>query len=242
MSRLAVVAACYLALFTVRTCAQEVRTVEHQNVARSYLLENRSVTADGPKATIIFLHGRRDPAQANSTDPRLDTLAGREALVAVYPAAITGKSELYDRGRNAQPCRHRNRRRRWISLRKLIHDLISAKIANPARVYISGTSQGGFLAYSALCDLSEKLAAVAVGLASMTEPQISACKPQRAVPMLVIAGTNDRIVPYDGWLLPGERLTSIPETLEFWRRIHHCTGQKAAFMAHRLNTDPTRLC
>ena len=59
----------------------------------------------------------------------------------------------------------------------------------------------------------------------MMEAQRDACKPARAVPIAVIAGTADRSLPYDGWVLPNGRLLSVPETLDFWRRQHGCTEQ-----------------
>jgi polyhydroxybutyrate depolymerase len=57
---------------------------------------------------------------------------------------------------------------------------------------------------------------------------------------MVIAGTDDRVVPYDGLLASDYRIASIPETLEFWRRQHACTGQKATPMPHRMEADSTR--
>ncbi|HXG81730.1 MAG TPA: hypothetical protein VNJ05_08005 [Sphingomicrobium sp.] len=59
----------------------------------------------------------------------------------------------------------------------------------------------------------------------MMEAQRDACKPARAVPLAVVAGTSDRALPYDGWVLPNGRLLSVPETMDFWRRQHGCTGQ-----------------
>jgi polyhydroxybutyrate depolymerase len=242
MTRTVLVAVCCcFALLPARTGhAQDIRTIEHQGVARSYLLVNRSAAAGGAKPVFVALHSRRDPGEPLTSDPRLDQLAEREGFVAVYPAAIDGKwnygGEVGSLSRAGSEVADDTG-----FLRKLIDSLISEKIADPLRIYVSGSSQGGFLAYSVACEFADKVAAVAIGLASMTEPQIASCKPQRAVPMLVIAGTNDSIVPYDGWLVPGERLTSVPETLEFWQRLHHCTGQKAKAMPHRISTNPTRV-
>ena len=125
-------------------------------------------------------------------------------------------------------------------LSKLIDALIEAKLADPKRVYVSGTSQGGFMTYSLTCGLSEKIAAAAALIASMTDAQIELCKPARAVPLMVIGGTNDRIVPYDGWLTSDDRLTSVPETLEFWRRKHGCKAQKAAMLPARKQSADNR--
>ena len=61
------------------------------------------------------------------------------------------------------------------------------------------------------------------------------------MPIFAVDGTNDPIQRYDGWLFPTGRLLSVPETMEFWRRQHGCTGQKATSLPHRIGADPTRL-
>lgn len=61
------------------------------------------------------------------------------------------------------------------------------------------------------------------------------------MPIIVVAGTADPILAYDGWLQAGvPRLLSIPETMEFWRRRHGCTGQAGQLLPHREAADPTR--
>ncbi len=65
------------------------------------------------------------------------------------------------------------------------------------RVYVSGTSNGGFMALRLADELSGKIAAIAVVAAAM--PAVSACKPpDRPVSILFMNGTNDNHMPYDG--------------------------------------------
>lgn len=47
---------------------------------------------------------------------------------------------------------------------------------------------------------------------------------------MAIAGTNDPILPYDGWIFRTGREVSIPEAMNFWREKHGCTGQKAKLL------------
>ena len=75
----------------------------------------------------------------------------------------------------------------------------------------------------------------------MTDHQREACRPARPVPLMVVAGTADPVQSYDGWLLPSGRLLSVPETLEFWRTLHGCTGQTGKPLPHREPTDTTRV-
>ena len=219
--------------------AQETRSLDHQGVARSYIVTNQAASGSGPKPLLIILHGRRQPADPNRSFPDLDALATREGFVAVYPSAVDGKWNYVG---EAEPL---SRAGGEIVddlgfVRRLIDQLVERKIADPERIYVSGTSQGAFLTYSILCGLADRIAGAAALLASMTDVQIAACRPVRAVPALVIAGTNDRVVRYDGWLSPEDRLTSVPETMEFWRRQHGCTGQKDSVLPKKVEANPTR--
>lgn len=58
------------------------------------------------------------------------------------------------------------------------------------------------MTWSLLCTFPERFAAASPMSASMTEAQIASSKPQRAVPIVMFAGTADKLVRYDG-ALPG---------------------------------------
>lgn len=67
------------------------------------------------------------------------------------------------------------------------------------------------------------------------------CAARSPPPILVIAGTNDRILPYDGWILKTGREISIPETLAHFRLLHGCTGQEWQFLEDRAPSDNSRV-
>ena len=140
-------------LSTACASAQEARTLEHQGVARSFLITNQAAAADGPKPAVIFLHGLRRPPQPISSSPPLDALAAREGFVAVYPAALDGSWNYV--AQNVSLSRAGTEIADDIGfLSKLIDALVADKIADPSRIYVAGLSQGGFLAYSVLCKIS----------------------------------------------------------------------------------------
>ena len=58
---------------------------------------------------------------------------------------------------------------------------------------------------------------------------------------MVIAGTTDRILPYDGGLFPEGRDVSIPEIMEHWRIKHGCKEQKFEFLKDRDLEDNSRV-
>jgi poly(3-hydroxybutyrate) depolymerase len=99
----------------------------------------------------------------------------------------------------------------------LLDELVGRKIVDPTRIYVIGDSRGGLMTFEIMC----------------RPIQHEACKPSVAVPILVVAGVNDPIQPHDGWLTEIRRLLSIPETMEFWRQQHGCTGQTRKPLLHR---------
>lgn len=219
--------------------AQEAREIEHQGVKRALIVTNAAAAKDAPRPLMVVLHGRRQVTQPHRSSATLDALAIKEGFVVAYPAALGGKWNYV--GETTPPSLAGAVPADDLAfLTLLIEMLVAEKAADPSRIYISGSSQGAFMTYSLVCLLSERIAAAAPLIASMTEAQMGGCQPKRAVPLLVIAGTHDRIVPYDGWLTPAYRLTSVPETLEFWRKRHACAGLRSIVMPKRTDAEPTR--
>lgn len=73
-----------------------------------------------------------------------------------------------------------------------------------------------------MCGLSEKIAAAAAMIASITETQVLTCKPARAVPLMMLAGTLDTLVPYEGRQQAGIKLLPVMEAFVFWARRNDC--------------------
>ena len=87
-----------------------------------------------------------------------------------------------------------------------------------ARIYATGISNGGFFSQRIACDLSAQVAAVAGVASTLQESLAAACKPQRSVPVLVMMGSKDPLVPWDGGALSGNRgaVLSAPEAVRKW--------------------------
>jgi polyhydroxybutyrate depolymerase len=69
---------------------------------------------------------------------------------------------------------------------------------DPDRIYAAGFSNGAYMSYLLACQLSERIAAVAVVSGSMTPEMWADCQPGRPLPVLHIHGTADSVVPYAG--------------------------------------------
>jgi len=112
-------------------------------------------------------------------------------------------------------------------IKTLISKLMKTHKVNAKRVYVTGVSNGGLMTLRLGCDLSQKLSALAPVIANIPQKYIGQCKPKTVLPILLMNGTADPIVPYYG----GEmklfkkrmgRVVSTDRTIGFWRKHNHC--------------------
>jgi polyhydroxybutyrate depolymerase len=96
--------------------------------------------------------------------------------------------------------------------------------ADPDRIYVFGSSNGGAMAYRLGIEIAPRLAAI--GVQSATMPAKSRCaQPTIPLPVFVTHGTSDRIVPYAGgeighWTLHGRGTgLGVDESVAIWRKL-----------------------
>jgi poly(3-hydroxybutyrate) depolymerase len=107
-------------------------------------------------------------------------------------------------------------------------DQITAKFsADPSRIYAAGLSEGGFMSLRVGCTISDRIAAVAAIGAAM--PKTMVCLPSRPVPLVLIDGTSDPVVPYGGGTEHNLSVAtlSVEDSAKAWAKIDHC-GEKPA--------------
>lgn len=225
--------------------------LRHQGVERRWLLLRPAGTSGRAVPLVLALHGLseaddwRRPVAWLRAWWTLDAVAGREGFAVAYPAALSGRWSYA--GRRPVPLPAGGAVDDVGFLAALIDRLVAEGVADPARVFVAGASRGGLMTWTLLCALPGRIAAAAPLLTGMTDDQLADCAPPTQAPtptptpILALAGTDDRVQAWDGWLADGFRLLSLPETLDFWRRRHGCTGQAATVLPHRERGDPTRV-
>ena len=222
-------AVAFLAVLVLTACAGamgeppppagEARTLEHQGIERHYYLHNIEATASAPVPLVVSLHGYRGTEQAlterNDLSQiawgSLDRVASREGFIVAYPHAWLGHWSLFE------------------------------GLADAERVYLTGFSDGAIMSYKLLCTAEAPFAAAAPAAGTMYQKHRDTCAATAPTPLMVIAGTDDRILPYDGWIFPTGREISIPETMEHFRLLHGCTGQTAKLRDDRNTGDGSRV-
>jgi hypothetical protein len=112
---------------------------------------------------------------------------------------------------------------------QLIDKLAAEYSIDAGRLYVAGMSNGGFMIGRLACELSEKIAALAIVGASLSVPTATACKASRAVSVLIIQGTKDPLVPYLGGGLgrngPRGQILSHPDAVQKWVALNDCATQ-----------------
>jgi len=92
---------------------------------------------------------------------------------------------------------------------------------NMNRIYVTGASNGGMMAFRAITELGYKFAAAAVFIAN--QPEHSDCvDPKYPVPLMIMNGTHDSLVLWHGGKIrkQGVNLLSAENTLQFWSKVN----------------------
>ncbi|MBX9692332.1 MAG: prolyl oligopeptidase family serine peptidase [Cyanobacteria bacterium] len=144
---------------------------------------------------ILLFHGGGGNSQSYEKIEKLanitgfNELADRETFMVVYPLA-EGR-HWYDR----RPDMPKNNDVEFVDA--LISHLVENQLADPKRIYAVGVSNGGFFANYAGLKLAGKIAGVAAVSGPISLPNKNLAPPH-PVSALLIAGTDDQIVPFAG--------------------------------------------
>ena len=195
--------------------------------ARSYLLH---VPAGYDEAKgmplLLALHGRLGTGSGEEKLGHLDRLSDEYRFLAVYP---DGLDRSWADGRGGTPSDH-DRVDDVKFLSALIDKIASEYKVDPARIYATGMSNGGFMSGRLACDLANRLAAVAIVGASLAE-SLATCHPAKPISVLIMQGTEDPLVPFQGGELrrgATGTVLSHDAAIQKFVQANHCTGQPAA--------------
>lgn len=236
--------------FPVHAAELEKRTVVHGGMTREYWLydprEQGAAAKDGLRSLVIVLHGGGGKADKfdvmTGAKNSFNALADREDVLIAYPQGY-GKS--WNDGRDDP---HVTAQAQDIDdtgfLSGLIDTLVSSRQVDPKRVYAVGPSNGGHMANRLACELSDKVAAVGIIIGLMPKRMVDKCKPVEPVSVLIMNGTEDPLVPYNGGMVKvfrqerGEDI-STEDTFAFWLKHAGFSGKPASLKPQQLpDADP----
>jgi polyhydroxybutyrate depolymerase len=177
------------AVFAGQSHAQlaELRVETRDGERRALVLPARR----RPAPTVLVLHGAFNSAPGTARRFGFAEAAAVRGFTAVYPEGV---KRQWNDGREDHS---------WGPddvgfLRQVVGKLVGMRVADPDRVYIVGISNGGMMALRMLCEASELFAGAGTVIANMPTRIGPTCRPQRAVPIVMLNGTADPLIPYAG--------------------------------------------
>lgn len=198
--------------------------------ARKYLVWDAGKGAP----VVLSLHGRAGTMAGQEKLASLLPIARREKFTLVIPA---GLHESWHDARDYGPSAEEGVDDvKFISA--LIDELIARRGADPKRVYVVGMSNGGFMALTLACRLSEKLAGAAAITGQVAKKLELDCPMKKPLPIALFLGTEDPLVPFKGGMVArvrGETLGA-RESAAFLASKNGCTAEPT--VAVLPDTDP----
>ena len=203
-----------------REPASEVRHLEVGNIDRTYRLHRpTTLAANTAVPLVIMLHGGFGSGGQAEGAYGWDELADREGFLVAYP---DGLHRSWNAGGMCCGPALRNQVDDTGFLDRLIETLIAHEGVDPARVYLTGMSNGAAMAYRYACAGEHRLAAIGpvAGTFSL------ACSRPQPVSVLAIHGLADEHVPFAGGqgtkgVTRGEWVP-VPRTIAAFRQASRC--------------------
>jgi polyhydroxybutyrate depolymerase len=200
----------------------ETLELKHGGILRTSLVYVPS-SYDGktPVPLVLSFHGRHGQGKDQAKLSDFHKVGDRNGFIVVYPDGV-GKSWNALHGTGEAEAKGVDD----VGFVDALLDTLTERYKiDPNRIYASGMSNGGFFSHRLACERSTKFAAVATVAGEMAPALAKVCRPERPIPILIIHGTKDRIVPYAGGTTEGGgSLLSADQTAEKWSQLNRCGG------------------
>ena len=182
-----------------------------------------------PAALVIVLHGGGGSAKSAIAQSNFNAEADRHGFIAAYPegtARFPGLGKPGFRTWNAGACCGIAVERGMDDvgfIRAMVADIATRYPLAPRRIYATGLSNGGMMAYRLACEASDLVAAIGAVAAVIV---VAPCEPRFPVSVLHIHGTADENVPIAGGV-GAKSITKYPyppveRTIAFWAAYDDC--------------------
>jgi polyhydroxybutyrate depolymerase len=160
---------------------------------------------------IISFHEYESNPAVNAQLTRLSEKSEEQGFIVAYPAG-TGDPLVWYTLHELQDGAPDNVK--FIDM--MINQLLADYNIDPTRIYLTGFSNGGGMANRVACDLSDRVAAMAIVAGGHFNDD--SCEPELAVPIYAIHARLDTDVLYDG----GDITMSIPDWSLDWAKYNGC--------------------
>ncbi len=216
-------------------------TLEHDGLTRHFRVHLPPGFRPSRLPMVLVLHGGGGSVAGTVRTTGMDSTAGKQRFIAVYPAG-TGRMEdkllTWNAGRCCGSAAQNNVDDVGF-VSELIDFMADRYRIDRRRVYATGHSNGAQMSYRLACELADRITAVAPN-ASQGVPE--ECRPSRPMPVLHFHGTEDGCSLYGGgecggcfadffrsFGLPVRRTTwscpPVPEAVAGWAARNRCSQE-----------------
>ena len=229
----AALASCAASAASAVAGSDHTDTLLHNGRQRSYIVHLPKGHSGKKAVPLLFvLHGGGGNARGAMRMTGMNAKSDREGFIVVYPNGTGRFRDTLLTWNAGHGCGYAMRHR--IDdvgfFRRLIALIEKRYKTDPKRIYVTGMSNGGLMAFRLGIELSDKIAAIGPVVAAMfgDEP-----KPAHPVSVIMFNGTSDDAVPYRGGSSKRrtvERSMDAPMkpvrySLDFWAAANGCTGK-----------------
>ncbi len=198
-------------------------TIMIDDKERSYLISKTKKITDNTNV-YIGLHGYTDSARRFAYYTGLHNVVEDKDIV-IYPQAIQPLN-TQKRGWNAGFCCGSG----WKQgvddvefITKLVEEIIFKYDLNMISIYVTGFSNGSFMAMKLATEKPELVSAVA-GVSGTIGTVDNKLTPIQPLPIMLVHGKQDKTVPYEGGVTKSDsdfNWLSFKETFNTWQKVNH---------------------
>ncbi len=207
--------------------------IQHDRQERTYYLHlphHRKPATNLPVMLVLHGGGKAD-GDETAKHTGYNELADKHGFIVAYPNGLNaqwndGRGKTY-RNNNSSSTDEVTSTDDVGFISALIDKLVRDFKADASRVYVTGLSNGGMMTLRLGCELSSKLAAIAPVIANIPQNIIGNCRPSSPLSVLLMNGTHDPLVPWNGGEVKFFRrkmgkVVSTRETVKFWVEHNQC--------------------
>gem|GEM_PF-641303 len=192
-----------------------------QGQRRTYYLHTPPSYQTGqPLPLVLAFHESSGTGKDMAAHTGLNHLADEKGFMVVYPDGLNEKWNVSDKAATGED--------NVLFVQALIAHLGQIRAIDHQRIYAAGLSNGGILVQKLACKKPAQIAAFATVAASLPAQFQPKCQNQTPISILMINGTADAVVPWDGGAPPDIHvgrdlsLPSIPNVINFWQQHDGC--------------------
>jgi len=198
-------------------------TLNHDDRTRTWdVFVPEGASPANPAPLVLDLHGTFGSGDSQRADSQFLAVAEEHGFVVAWPDSLGDSWRAFSRFGPA-----------GVDdvgfLLALVDEIGSRAAIDPARVYVTGTSNGGAMTQRLACDAADVFAAFVALAAATPAGDLNGCTPVRPVPMLTLRARNDQLIPFGGGETEEVNFMTIEvrsaiEEREWWRERAGCAG------------------